>query len=383
MTDPLRPSPLEIAAGRMFGEDAGAPGIADVDDRGRTPLAALEEALLPALERAPCLVSFSGGRDSSCVLAVATMAARREGLPPPVPVTMRVPTAPRADETAWQETVIRHLGLRDWELREAGDELERLAPLSLSLLRRHGILYPPNTFLQIPLLEAARGGCLLSGFGGDELFASWRWRNHADALARRRPPAALDVLRLPYAASPGAVRAWREGHRYRLVGLDWLRPQAGRAASRLAASARAEQPRSWSRWVDWFARRRSLCASQWSLSLLAADADTVLVHPLLDPGFLAALARTGGRLGLGDRTAAMRGLFDELLPDAVLSRATKAEYGEALWGRGARQFAARWSGFGVDAELVDPAVLKQEWLSPRPHEDSAMLMHAAWLAEQP
>jgi hypothetical protein len=377
----LRPRPLEIAAGKMFGDHAGAAGIAAAGDRGRTPLAALEDAVLPALQRDPCLVAFSGGRDSSAVLAAATRVASREGLPPPVPVTLRLRDAPLADESDWQEQVVRHLGLRDWERREAGDELERLGPLSVSVLRRHGVLYPPNTFLQIPLLEAARGGCLVSGLGGDELLASWRWRTHLDALARRRRPTPRDALRLVYAASPGAVRAWRERRRYRLAELVWLTPDAARSASHLAAAARAEQPRSWSRWVDWFARRRFVAAAQWSLSLLAADAGTVLAQPLLDPGFLAAIARAGGRLGPGDRTAAMRAVFGGLLPDAVLARPTKARYSEVLWGRGARDFAARWSGRGA-GELVDAAALREEWLKPSPHEDSAMLLHAAWLSEE-
>lgn len=378
----LRPTPLELAAGRMFGRHAGARGIGDADDRGRATLAALEEAVVPALEKSPCLVAFSGGRDSSTVLAAATRSARRHGLPPPVPVTLRVRNAPRAEESDWQERVVRHLGLHEWERREVGDELDRVGPLSASVLRRHGVLYPPNTFLQLPLLEAARGGSLLSGLGGDELFAGWRWRNHADALARRRRPTLRDPLRLAYAASPRRVRGWRETRRYRLVGLAWLRPAAARAASRLAAAARAEQPRSWSHWVDWTARGRSLSASRWSLSLLASDADTLLVHPLLDPAFLAALARSGGRLGFGDRTAGMRAVFGDLLPDEVLSRPTKAEYGEAFWGRGTREFATRWGGGGVDLDLVDPDALRREWLKPRPHEDSAMLFHAAWLADQ-
>jgi asparagine synthase (glutamine-hydrolysing) len=378
----LRPTPLEVAAGRMFGGHAAAPGIAHVDDRGRAPLAALEGAMLPALEKTPCVVAFSGGRDSSSVLAAATRAARREGLPAPVPVTLRVRDAPRAQESEWQERVVRHLGLHDWQRYELGEELDRTGPLSVSVLRRHGVLYPPNTFLQLPLLEAARGGCLLSGLGGDELFAGWRWRNHADALARRRRPRSRDGLRVAYAASPRALRKWRETRRYRLEGLVWLRPDAARAASRLVAEARAVQPRSWARWVDWSARRRSVSAARWSLSLLASETDTVLVHPLLEPTFLAALARTGGRLGFGDRTAGMRAVFHDLLPDDVLCRATKAEYGEAFWGRGTREFAAGWSGPGVDPELVDPTTLKREWLKPRPHEDSAMLLHAALLAKQ-
>jgi hypothetical protein len=87
-------------------------------------------------------------------------------------------------------------------------------------------------------------------------------------------------------------------------------------------------------------------------------------------------------LGFGDRTASMRAIFSEALPDALLSRMTKARYGEAFWGRRTREFAARWGGGGVDDELVDSAALRREWLKPNPHEDSAMLLHAAWLSEQ-
>ena len=58
-----------------------------------TALAALEAAIMPALLRSPCLVSFSGGRDSSAVLAVAARLARGAGLADPIPITIRVPAA--------------------------------------------------------------------------------------------------------------------------------------------------------------------------------------------------------------------------------------------------------------------------------------------------
>jgi hypothetical protein len=122
-------------------------------------------------------------------------------------------------------------------------------------------------------------------------------------------------------------------------------------------------------------------APQWSLSLLAADAATELVHPLLDPSFLSALAQAGGRVGFGDRTTAMRALFGDLLPEAVLTRPTKARYSEVLWGRCTRDFAERWNGSGVDDGLVDPVALRRQWRRPAPHEDCAMLLHAAWLSE--
>ena len=379
---PLRPGALEISVGKMYGEYHESEGLGRVD-RGLTPLAALEQAILPALQRPPCLVSFSGGRDSSGVLAAATGAARREGLHPPVPVTLRVSNAPSAEESSWQEHVVRHLGLRDWQVLNVGaDQMDRLGPLSTSLLRRHGLLYPPNTFLQLPLLEAARGGLLLTGFGGDELFAAWGWWYVADLLAWRRRPTLRDARRLAYAAAPaGARRRW-DSRRGRFRDMPWLRPETERIASRLASAANAERPRSWRRWIGWLVRRRSLCAARWSLSLLAADAGVHLFHPLLDPTFLAAVARRGGHLGFGDRTAVMRATFQGSLPDAVLRRPTKARYGEAFWGQRTREFARLWGGAGVDGELVDPVVLRREWLKPNPHEDSAMLLHAAWLSEQ-
>lgn len=379
---PLRPDALEVASGRMYGEDHESRGLDHLDGRGLSPIAALEEAILPALQRAPCLVSFSGGRDSSSVLAAATRVARREGLSLPVPVTLRVSNAPMAEESAWQERVIRHLGLREWEVREVdGGEMDRLGPFSTAVLRRHGVLYPPNTFLQLPQFEAARGNPLLTGLGGDELFAAWCWRDHADVLARRRRPTLRDALRLTYAASPASVRRRRERRRNRFRDMPWLRPEVARTASELAAIAQVEQPRSWRRWVDWFMRRRAERAPQWSLSLLAADAGVFLLHPLLEPSFLAALASAGGRLGFGDRTAVRRAIFSHALPDAVLSRRTKARYSEVLWGPRTREFAERWEGGGVDDELVDSEALRREWLKPNPHEASAMLLHTAWLSE--
>ena len=46
-----------------------------------------------------------------------------------------------------------------------------------------------------------------------------------------------------------------------------------------------------------------------------------------------------------------------------------------------REFAERWSGTGEE-KFVDADVLRREWLKPQPHDDSAMLLHAAWLREQ-
>ncbi|MGH3443244.1 MAG: asparagine synthase-related protein, partial [Nitriliruptorales bacterium] len=104
-----RLTPLEQAFGWI-------PGRVAVEEPGRSfvppqPLTALEEVLLPVLREPPCFVLFSGGRDSSALLAVAVQLARREALPLPVPITKIYPGHQEADEGRWQEQVIRSIGV--------------------------------------------------------------------------------------------------------------------------------------------------------------------------------------------------------------------------------------------------------------------------------
>ena len=74
-------------------------------------------------------MTFSGGRDSSAVLATATMVARKHGLNDPVPITLRCPAIEEADETASQELVIRHLGIEEWLHRRRCGPSIRVASL--------------------------------------------------------------------------------------------------------------------------------------------------------------------------------------------------------------------------------------------------------------
>src|SRR5213078_2989334 len=102
-------TPLEVAVGIPFGADGRAAEPPPLDGAG--PPAVLESALLEALARPPCVVAFSGGRDSSLLLAVAVRTARRHGLPEPVAATLRFPGRGDTDETGWQERVAQSLRL--------------------------------------------------------------------------------------------------------------------------------------------------------------------------------------------------------------------------------------------------------------------------------
>lgn len=351
--------PLEIASGLALGETRRRPALAGpVADP--EPMAALEQALLPALRRSPCLVSFSGGLDSSAILAVATNLARREALEPPVPITVRFPGDPEALESSWQELVVRELGIGDWQRIEAGENLGVLGPVARAAIDRHGLLWPPNIHVLGPLLEAANGGSLITGMGGDELFAG------------------LPHLRRVLLPTP--VRRAR-ARRGASVDLPWLRAPARSALRSAFASQAASEPVRWRRWVAWVARRRQLELLKENGEGLALDAGTQLVHPFLDPGFLAAIARHGSRPRRATRATVLNGLVEGLLPRAILSRAEKADFTRALWGDEARQFAATWSGRGPPSELVDAGRLRQAWAADAPDFRSATALQAAWLAE--
>jgi asparagine synthetase B (glutamine-hydrolysing) len=343
-----------------------------------TPLEALEQAVLPALRRSPCLVAFSGGRDSSAVFAVAASTARRHGLDPPIPATLRFTAAPLAQEAEWQETVVRHLGAEDWIRLDIGDELEYLGPIGTRILRRHGVLWPPNAYLTVPLLERAGRGSVLNGDGGDEFVNGGAHGRIRGVASRRVAPEPQDIRRLLAALAPPPIRraARMRTSRYRI---PWLRPGAQREALRAAVRDIECEPVRFDSRVRWLARRRSTVEALRTGQRLAADTDASLVAPLLDTRFVASLASAGGPLGWSSRLDVMRSLFGELLPEAVLARSTKAGFSEVVWGPRTRQFASGWSGEGLDPELVDPDALRAAWSESIPTFPAGVPLQAAWL----
>lgn len=141
----------------MLGDDRCDP-LAGVGPAVRSPVAALEAVLLPLLSREPCCVSFSGGRDSSLLLAVATRLARREGLPAPLALCYRF-RDPRADEPAWQRLVLDALEIERSEWIEVGEELDLLGPIARDLASRHGRRFPANATSTFRCSRSRAAGC--------------------------------------------------------------------------------------------------------------------------------------------------------------------------------------------------------------------------------
>jgi len=345
------------------------------------PWQTLEARLLEALERPPCLVGFSGGRDSSAILAAATKVARQEGLADPIPFTLRFGAAPRTDETEWQELVIRHLELDEWSQLPVAEELDALGPMALEVLERHGVHWPPNIHTFQLTLKPAAGGSLLTGNGGDELFSAFP--GHRLVVLRRfgTRPRREDLRYLLRATMPDwALAQWVRRRSY--VALPWLRPRAARELERRFATSAMRIPATWSDELDKYLGGRNLEVASAITAALAQEADVNLVEPFVDPQFVRAVRDDAPPQGYGSRTAPMKKYFGDLLPPRVTERSTKAVFTEVFAGEQTRRFAREWDGAGLDPELVDAEALRRTWLSEIVDVRSLVPLQAAWLANR-
>lgn len=349
-----------------------------------TPVAAVRETLerlfVPAVSRSPCLVAFSGGRDSSAILALAVHVARRHGLPDPIPVTLRFPHNPRTWEVEWQQQVMRHLNLTEWEILEIGTELDALGPIAREVLERHGLYWPANAHTMVPLARAASGGALMVGNGGDEVFSSLvHWKLSAFQVAM---PLKQRLFRLSLLALPTSLR--RRVWARKALHLRWLRPAAmGEMRKRLIE--RQQGKRAWNlpdllRNLD-HSRYLELTSRGGIFPALARDAGTELHEPFLDRAFFRAVISASPQ-GFSSRGDALGAFFADLLPDQILNRSTKAVFTEAFSGGDSRAFAEQWDGTGLDDSLVDADELRRQWLKPKSDLRSLTPLQAAWLSIQ-
>ena len=150
---------------------------------------------------------------------LAAHLSRKHGLPPPVAVTNVIPGDAAASEDEWQESVIGHLGIADWERIRFTHELDVVGPIATPLLQRFGPYFPFNGHFLFPGMQSGRGGTYLSGVGGDELFDSGETdrlsliltrqvrpnRHDLVMLARRVQPLPLRIRRRHWIDRPGAV----------------------------------------------------------------------------------------------------------------------------------------------------------------------------------
>lgn len=374
-------TPTEIAWGYPLGSVGP---LAPPGDGGHTtPREALEQVIRTALLQPPCGIAFSGGRDSSTILAVATEVARRDGLPEPVALTRVFPDVPSTEESEWQEMVVRHLDVRDWQRLPIGDELDLLGPIATARLRDHGVVWPPTIHSDAHLVELLEGGSLLDGEGGDEVLGVSDHRVAPLTFLTRAPrPLRWSRIRSALGAlSPYAVRMRHARRRYDGWPLPWLRTEAREALLTALSEFRASQPLAFRSSVRAVPGRRAQALLLRNRKLLAAAKRVSFESPLLHPDVVHALARDGGWLGRGDRADVLGALVPDLLPAAVIERRTKAEFGGTFMSHHTREFASSWTGAGVDPSLVDPDELRRMWLQGDRNALTSALLQAAWLGD--
>ena len=372
----MKLTPLEIAGGTPLGMNPDEPALPDVGSL--SALVAFEDVVRAALLRPPCVVPFSGGRDSAAVLAVAARIAREENFERPVAVTVRFEGGLGTDEAKWQERVIAHAHVEDWIRLTVADEIDFIGPLCGPLIQRHGVRHPASLPLFSLPLQYARGGSLLTGFGGDSVIGGWLPAHAAEVVGRRALPRPADFLSFGYALSPRTIRA--AVMRTRLSRPPWMRVRAFKEFNAARVAELAERPVRRDKFLRWEVRLRRSAFTEQTLALLGADADARVFNPLHDRRFIAALARDLGPRGGGDRTSIMRRLFAKDLPDDVLARRDKANFAVAYFRSYTRDFARRWDGVGLDPEIVDADELRKavlEWIvDPR----AVLALQAAWLS---
>ena len=371
-------SNLEFAAGWPSGHEAWQ----DDTTPARDPISALEDVLRPALQMNPCVLGFSGGRDSSALLAVAVRLARREGLAEPIPLTNRYPTLPETDENEWQELVIRHLGIREWLRRDIGGELDLLSESARRSLLSYGAQWPATLHNRAPTISAAAGGCYIDGEGGDAMFGEFRVTPFTQ-LVRGKRSLNMDAIRksmLALSPAPARRRVLSRqlpAHYFR----PWLKPEASETFLRAVVDDEARRPLSYAAALKRSASRRGVVIAFANLDTMGRSLGVAYIHPFLDQRFISALSKTTGALGHTSRTAAMTALFGDCLPASLLARLTKPHFNGAYVHDATREFLATWDGSGLDENLIDVDGLRQMWSGPVVHGGSFQLIQAAWLAQ--
>jgi hypothetical protein len=372
---------LDLSVGWLFGNEP-RPELPELDP-GTNPRLELEKVLLEHLSRGPVGVTFSGGRNTGTILAVAQRVARKHGLPDPVPLSLSfgVPETSRDEEA--QAAAIEALGLSGtWQRIDMRNRAELLGAQAREGLERNGLLFPASAFWVRPmaerLKEVAGAGepTLLAGHGEAELHSYWPYGPLHQVLARKRRPGRRELRLLARAAVPHTVRTRRERRRYRSRSVPWLRPGV------IDRLAELSEPVAWLRWdrtLTFLRARRCESATQRGYEQIVRHTGVRVAFPRLDDRYLGALIRCGGAGGFGTREELTERLFGDVLPPVLKERTDKIAYGKVFFGPETCAFGERWSGGGLPEELVDPGVLRRLWSSERYDWRTAALLQAAWL----
>ncbi len=368
---------LDVACGMPLGWNRERPGV---------PCASsLDEACARVWSgcfgRGRCYIPFSGGLESSVWLATATRYARSNGHDDPVPLTLRYAGLSTEAEIDVQERVVAHLGLADWQ-RVESDDLDLIGPVARSVLAWTGPVWPPNAYLMAPLVQAARNGVFVFLTGIGDFFSWWRWAPLVSVLQRRRRPVKRDVSLAAAALLPVSLRVRAARRRAIPPAMPWLQPAAEREALAVLRQRQASAPLRCDRAMAAQVTHRCFDGAAGTLAAIGATFGTRIVQPLRRPGVVESFAGAAGWRGFRGLNAMLLAMCGDLLPADLLDRRPGADLTRVFFGDASREFAANWTGAGLDESVVDAEALRRSWLSDTPDPRTACLLQYAWLTEQ-
>ena len=384
--DPTRGgfSAVELAIGIPMGvDDEIAARLHDAQRRAvrRDPLELLDESIARAMSD-HTIVQFSGGVDSSLVLAAATRAARARDLPLPIPFTLRYGRE-ESEESAFQEELVETLGLTDWIILDVDGEDDLLSPASRAHLLEHGMSTSARVASRdwyLSELPVRDGSVLMSGEGGDEVlgpapFATLHGLRWAVAHRRQRRTA-LGALRRRTTARVRRFRSVPDSFY-----APWLTETGRTLANRLMLDDRSH-PVTMKQWMRRYRSKRNLVGGIDSVARQAGRFGFDYSAPLLDLEFMAGLTASIPEHDFVNRMLVIRKYFPGLLPASIANRTSKASFNASIFGPDTQQFARSWDGQGgVPLELVDPEILRSTWLDASDSRGGLMLQ-SAWLTSQ-
>ncbi len=378
-----RPNSFEISTSWMHGSTA-APLVDEFSFVDATLGARVGDPAVAAAR--PCFVAFSGGRDSSAVLAVAADLARRHGLPRPSRSPSSTRVFPSQTSRSGRSWCCRHLGLT-----RAGPPR---VPGGQRPARRGGadfVATPRDDLAGRPAREGRRAGAarrlwVAPHRRGRRRGARPAPRRPGQPLWRREPrklPAA-DLRAAGAALAPAPYRSWRGRAQF-----DDSRCSRGSGPTHERATTGCwppTSPGSPSRTAELPGVAADPPCSRDGLAQLPTcwrpSTGSRMHEPLLDPGLRPLAGRRGrGRGGYESRTEAMR---DAVRRPAARRDPRPAQQGllqPRVHGRGDPGLRpSPGTGRAWTRSSSTSEVLRAEWLSEFPSAISTPLLHAAWLS---
>ncbi len=343
----LRADCSGIRTTRYWTPEARPPDRQRSDDDYAEECRALLDASVAARRRSrtPVAVFFSGGIDSSSVLASALRSgADRERL---IPLSIDYREA-ESEERRYRQAFTSHYRIDNVELQP--DSVDPSAYVDQTVRRRLPPDFPAQFLGRVTRRAAAQRGCrvVLTGEGGDALFSGTP-HHYADLIRRGRLGAALvqyvqDARGDDSGWTPGGLltdglwpllpQAWRERLRGPLnrlrgpqAGVRWVRRQSAPRAA-VPDPPTGVPPSTWAiawdfkrGWTWYFFDMLERDSAEWGLELR---------HPLVDRRlveFALALPETQRCRAVMNKIV-LRGAVD--LPREVRTRTTKASLGHSL-----------------------------------------------------